>query len=117
MIVNLFGKQGKNHIFFDMLSEDSRRFFIKKDGKIIGQSLVFIDIKKETLIISSLACIQSIDHKIIRALIENFSISLLKSNSDIKRVSIGVGGRNFVTMNCEDMPKTITEQTKTWQAW
>ena len=115
------GKQGTNYIFFDILSKDSRRFFIKRDGKIIGQSLVFIDSKKETLIISSLSCIQSIDHKVIRNLIENFSISLLKANSDIKRVSIGVGESNFVIMNCEDLtktwPKTITEQTETWQAW
>ena len=115
------GKHGTNYIFFDMLSEDSRRIFIKKDGKIIGQSLVFIDSKKETLVISSLSCIQSIDHKVIRALIEDFSISLLKANSDIKRISIGIGERNFASMNCEDMPKTwdetITEQAKTWQAW
>lgn len=114
------GKNGTNYIFFDMLSDDSRRFFIKKDGKIIGQSLIFIDNKKETLIISSLNCIQSIDQKVIRAIIEDFSISLLKANTDIKRISIGVGGRNFITMNCEDIPKTwqktIKEQTKTWQA-
>ena len=115
------GKHKTNYIFFDMLSEDSRRIFIKKDGNIIGQSLIFIDTKNETLIISSLACIPSIDHKITRALIENFSISLLKANSNVKRISIGVNGRNFIVMNCEDMPKiwptTQSQQTETWKAW
>ena len=104
-----------------MLSEDCRRFFIKKEGKIIGQSLIFIDQKKETLVISSLACLQSIDYKVIRVLIENFSISLLKANQNIKKITLGVGGRNFVVMNCEDMPKkwpkNNLEQTETWKAW
>ena len=97
-----------------MLSEDSRRFFIKKDGNIIGQSLIFIDSKNETLVISSLDCIQSIDHKIVGILIENFSISLLKANSNVKRISIGVGGRNFVTINCDNMKN---QQNETWKAW
>lgn len=115
------GKHGTNYVFFDMLSEDCRRFFIKKEGKIIGQSLIFIDQKKETLVISSLACLQSIDYKVIRVLIENFSISLLKANQNIKKITLGVGGRNFVVMNCEDMPKkwpkNNLEQTETWKAW
>lgn len=111
------GKSGGDLCLFEAFSDSSRTFLIRKNGKIIGQSPIFIDDTNKTLVIASMVCTPDADTKIIRCLTEELSIKLLQLNPTIDNVTLGIGGANLISIGCKSFTRQRNgEPTKQFAA-